>query len=428
MNFLKHPFFKSEDFKKLFTNITNFSILQVTNYLVPLITIPYIVRVIGAERFGIITFAQALIQFALILVDYGFNISSITKISNVNLTNHEKSGVYSSVFYIRIFIMVVTLVLLGILSLFWNELTEYLWVYIFSFGIIPAQILISSWVYNGLEKVKYLNYTNLVSRLIYLICIFIFIKNEENYLWVPLINSVSLFFAGLSSLYFVKTKLDIKLFFPGWGTMKENFLDAWPVFVANFSINLYRNTNIFILGLLVTKDIVGIYAAGEKLVKVLQNIFNPITQTVYPFISRIKSQNIHKSIKAIKVLTFGAGIITLIISFAVYMFSDQVTQIFLGAKFALSRKIIEITVFVLFFGVLNYILGIIFMMNFGMKKQFTQAVICTGFFNLFLCSILTYFYSDIGTAISFISAEAFLFILLVLTIYKYRFMWGGKIA
>jgi PST family polysaccharide transporter len=420
MSLIKHHFFKSKDFKLLAGNITNFSSFQITNYLVPLLTIPYIVRVIGAEKFGIITFAQSVIQFLFIVVDYGYNISAITKISKSGISADEKKRVFNGVFFSRILLMVFSIIALLLGALFWNEISDNLIIYIFSFLIIPAQILTNSWIFSGLEQVKYLNYINFLGRMIYLLLIFLTIQIADDYYLIPGINALSMMVTGVLSFYIIKKVFKIQISLPSASTIIYFLKDGWTISCANFSINLYRNTNIFILGLLVSKEIVGIYAAGEKFIKVLQNIFNPITQTVYPFITRIKSESIEKSIKGIKILAIFSGIVTLIISTCTLIFSEQITVLFLGDKFSESKIIIEITAYILFFGILNYIIGIIFMLNFGMKENFTRAVILTGIFNLISCFFLTFYWAEKGTAISFILSEIFLFIYLMLQIFVNR--------
>ncbi|WP_083761127.1 oligosaccharide flippase family protein [Thermoanaerobacter italicus] len=72
---------QNSNIKRLITNIFSLSLLQIANYVLPLLTVPYLVRVLGPEKYGLISFSQAFIQYFILLTDYGFNLSATRKIS-----------------------------------------------------------------------------------------------------------------------------------------------------------------------------------------------------------------------------------------------------------------------------------------------------------------------------------------------------------
>ena len=419
---------ENTDIKKLFSNSLNFSLFQATNHLVPLITIPYIVRIIGPEKFGILSFAIAAILYLQIFVDYGFNLSAVQKIAVNRKSQTLINETFNAVLFIRVAILVLGLFALIASSFIFSEVKEYFNIYIFTFLMIPGIILQSLWFYNGMEKMEYLNYVNFITRILYLVGIFMIIRNESDYIYIPLINSVSLIISGIASITLIKKRFKIRIFVPDLKIIKSTLRSGWPVFAANLGINMYRNSSVFILGLFAAKEIVGFYSAAERIVKILQNIFSPITNSFYPYISRIGSSNKNRGQQiTLKILLF-TGILTTFISFVLFAFSDWLTINFLGNNFFGSIKILKILSFVIPFGVANYIIGIIFMLNNSMKNEFMKSVLITGLLSIISSYLLTKNWLETGTAVAFLLSEVFLLFLLVIFIWSNKEKWKTEIA
>jgi len=381
------------------------------------------VHIIGAEKYGILSFIAAVIYYFQIIIDYGFNISGVQKLAANRNNQKNISSIYSSIITIRIVLSIVMVLILWLISYVFVEVQQYKLIYLFAFIMIPGSAFQSVWFYNGMEEMQYLNYTNLVSRAFYLVGIILRIRESQDFVFVPLINSISIFAAGMVSTYLIYKRFHVRYSFPPMRDIKEQLKDGWHIFISNVAMNLYRNSNVFILGLLAPKIVVGYYSAGEKIIKVLQMVFTPITNVFYPFISRLKSENPAKSILVLKYVAASMGGATLVLSIGLILSADWITLRFFGPEFSTSAQVIKIASFVIFFGTLNYISGIIFMLNFSMKKEFTISVIRTGIVNIFVCFFLSYTFRELGTAFSFIFAESFLFVNLAFYIYTRRSRW-----
>ncbi|WP_456408305.1 oligosaccharide flippase family protein [Caldithrix abyssi] len=412
MTFLKR-ITASREYRQLIKNFFNFTIFQLSNYLIPLITIPYIIRIVGVEKFGIISIAQAVGYYFRVVVEYGFPISGVQYVAQNQAKSQKLSEIYSNVIFIQIFLMLAGLLLLLGLVHFIPGMHKEWQVYLFAYGIVPANILMALWFYIGIENMKYLNYINSLGRLLYLCFIFLFIQKPADYVMVPLFNSMALFMAGLLSLAIVKFKFKIRLSSPDVQRIKYYLQDGWSLFVSNFAINFYRNINILILSLFTSKEVVGVFAAVEKVVKVIQTIFSPLTRTLYPFISRITSESEQRAVKAISgILKLMSSISLLIVTLLVFM-APLVVKIVIGQANVLGETLLRIGSLVILFGVVNYILGIIFMTNFNLKTQFSRAVVIAGGMNVLVCVVFSKFWGAIGTVIAWTMVEALLFVLII---------------
>ena len=411
MKFVKN-ILSNKDNRLVLNNFFNYGIFQFSNYLIPLITIPYIIRVIGVEKFGLISIAQALAYYFRVVIEYGFPISGVQYIAQNQSDVKKKSEIYSNIIFIQTVLMLLGLLFLVVISFIFPQVQQEWIVYFAAYGIVPANILMALWFYIGSEDMKYLNYINFSGRIVYIILIFVFITRSEDYIWVPVINSASLVIAGMVSLFFLKRNFNISFHKPSMELVKKYLKDGWPLFVSNFAINFYRNTNVLILGIFASKEIVGIYSAVEKVVKIVQNVFSPLTNTLFPYISRLHKQSSERSFaaiaKIIKIMTLFSGMITA----GIIIFAPEVIKLVIGYEARQAGFLLRIGSVVILMGVINYIIGVIFMTNFGLKEAFSKSVVIVGVLNLVVCTILSKFYGELGTVIAFASAEILLFILL----------------
>ena len=211
-------------FKNLFDSLTkhktivkNFgylSILQVINLLIPLATYPYLIRVLGKESYGLVIYAQAIIGYFLILVQFGFNVSAMNLIS-IHRDNKKKlSEIISSTFVLKSILFLCAIILLFIFLGYVPVGQNNQWLFILCMWVCLYDILFPIWYFQGIEKMQYITVITLINRLVFLIFIFILIKAPDDYLFVPIINGGGALLSGITSLYIIFGKHKIKFILP----------------------------------------------------------------------------------------------------------------------------------------------------------------------------------------------------------------------
>ncbi len=415
-------YIKVKEYKQLVENFFSLSVLNAVYFVFPLIALPYLLRVVGPEKYGIAVWWTTLMQYVILFSNYGFNFSATKQIS-INRDNKlTVSTIFFSVLIIRFFVSLLILSLFILLILFLPKFTNSFTIYLFSIGIAIGDIFIPIWLFQGLEKMKYITIVNVCSKGIFTILVFFVIKNESDYLYIPLLTSIGTLLAGAVSIYLAFRTIKIVWVLPKKKDLIFQIKDGWHIFASTIGMNFYRNANIFILGLLTNNMTVGIYASAEKLVKALQTLIEPVSVSLYPYFSkRFKSTgSLKNNINTLLKLGKYYFIVLLLLSLFVFVFAKYIVIIAFGEKYLGSIIDVRILSFVILFGGLNYFYGIIGLINLGFKKQFLSFVLIGGVISLLLCIGFSPYYFDVAASISMLAGEFVLSILLIRFIIKIK--------
>lgn len=297
--------------KKLMVNFSYLSILQVFNMALPLITYPYLIRVLGNELYGLVIFAQAIITYLVILVNFGFDTTATKEIS-VHRSNPKKiSEIVSSVFIIKAVLFILTFLLLVIILFFLPQSNGYKLLFFYTQWLCLYALIFPQWYFLGLERMKYITLFNLISRILFVVLIFVFIKKREDFLLVPLINGAGAFLAGLGALYIVfrTDKVLFKL-----QSMKTLFLylkEGMPFFSSEFIIAFKDKMNFLFIGIGLGMHEVAVYDLGTKIMNLFIAPVGIVNAAIYPQVAIRKDMRFVK--KIIKYQIFGLFIIITIL-------------------------------------------------------------------------------------------------------------------
>ncbi|MCG2714014.1 MAG: flippase [Candidatus Omnitrophica bacterium] len=278
--------------KIVFQNFISLSTLQGINYILPLIVLPYLIRVIGIEKFGLIAFAQALVQYFMILTDYGFSLSATRKISLCADSDKKISAIFSSVMTVKLIFALISFLLLCVILALIPKFRDDWLVYILSFGAVIGNTLFPIWFFQGKEKMSYITKVNVFSGIIYAICIFIFINSPKDYLLVPLLNSLLFIIAGILGLYIAFRRFELKFILQKYTDIQKELKTGWDIFISVVSVNAYTTTRVFAVGLLTNNVFTGYYSLAERIANVIQSFpMDSFSQAVFPRISKVFAKN-----------------------------------------------------------------------------------------------------------------------------------------
>lgn len=393
--------------KVLVKNFTSLSLLQLANYIFPVITLPYLVRVLGPEKYGLINFAAAFSAYFVIITDYGFNLSATQEIS-VNRNDKEKvSEIFSSVLTIKIILFFLSsgifFLIVNMFELFSNDAGLYSIMFIGVVGIV----LFPLWVYQGVEQMKYILIINVAIRSVTIVSIFLLVKVENDYLLLAVIYTITQVMTGITGLFFAIRKFDLRYLFPSKVQLLEQLKKGWNLFLSSIWINLYTTSNVFILGLFAPNSVVGYYSAADKVRIAFQGILSSMSQSVFPYVNKLLAESYQKFISFNRKLLKISFMIGIIISSSLFLFAEPIVKIVLGNEYSPSVIVLRIIAWLPLIIFLSNVFGIQTMLPLNYQKKFSQILFLAALINLMISFSIVPSYFEIGTAVSMLVTEIF---------------------
>ena len=398
---------------RFFENISCLTFLYAFNMLVPFFTYPYVIRVLGTELYGGIVFAQAIVMYFSLIIDFGFNISATKSISE-NIGDRKKvSEIVSSVLLLKFFLWVICLLFLFVSMLAFSELKNNKLLYIFAFTMTFRDLLFPQFYFQGIEKMKYITLINVFVRSLFLVSVFLIIKEQSDYLKLPLLNGIGALLGGIISLYIVFVKEKVRFSLPSKEIIKSYFKDSFVIFSTKISYHFRDRTSLILVGVIFSKAVVTYYDLAIKIIGLFVTIYQSVPSATLPRLIMTKNANFAK-------ITFRLTIIAgVLYSILVVVFSDFITY-FLGGEELLSAApyLRLFSISTVFFS-LNILLNNYLVIN-GYKNLMLRSTIYSISFFVLLLFILFY------KADLYILITVFLFSIILETISKLYFFKKNK--
>jgi O-antigen/teichoic acid export membrane protein len=404
--------------KILFKNFSSLSLLQVSQYIIPLITFPYLVRVLGPDGYGLVAFATAFVGYFAVITDYGFNLSATRKISINRADSIKVSGIFSSVLAVKLLLFIVSIVLIIPIILGFTRFNNNAEIYFISFISVLGTTLFPVWFFQGMERMGYISLISIIVKILWVISVFVFVHSYNDILILVGLNSLSSLITGLIGLITVKYYFDVKFVIPTISEIKIQFIDGWHYFLSQASVSLYTISNVFILGLFASDTVVGYFSAADKIRQAVQNLSTTAGRTVFPHLSSEFKRSKVAAINFLKKYVIVVGSITVITCFLLFVFSNQIVLIVLGSAYhesVILLKIISFLPIVIFF---SNVAGVQTMLNMGYKREFANIILIAGFFNIVFSFIIVPVYLSIGTAIMVLLTEILVTVQMMLFLKK----------
>ncbi len=386
-------------------NIVALYVLQSANYLLPLVVVPYLVRILGPDGYGRVAFAQSFIGYFVVLTDYGFNLSATRAISLAREDENQLSSTFTAVFLVKTGFMIACFALLVVLVNLVPRFAQDRELYLLSFLAVLGNVLFPIWFFQGIERMRVITGLSILARTLSTAAIFLFVHHDTDYRLAAGIQAGSPVIAGLGAIIMIPRLMRINLRWPGFATLRAVTTDGWHIFLSTAAISLYTSSSVFVLGIICTPTIVGYFSAAQKLIKAASSLASPVSQAVYPRVAYLASRTRETALEFVGRLLLWQGLAMFATSLALLVLSRPLVLLALGPRFSPSVQVVDWMAALPFIVGLSNVYGIQIMLNFGMKQTFSRILIFSGVLNLALLPPLAHWFGAQGAAISVLFTE-----------------------
>ena len=395
--------------RKLFSNFFALSIIQGTNFLIPLLVMPFVISRIGVSGFGVISVAQVVMVYLSTVSDYGFNLTATRDIAlNKEGRDTEKiSGIFFTVLASKIILTALAFLLLLILISCVPFFKANFDVYLSGFTYVIGQSLLVSWFFQGMERMKFITISVLLARIVFVILVFVFIKHPNDAFLFLFFFGLGNIVAGLFSIYVAMYFFKLKFKYPVLSIIIQELRNGWQIMISNLFINSYSYTNIFVLRLFVSDLTVGYYSIAEKIFFAIRQILGVFSQVIYPQVCQVVQKSKEQTAGFFKMIYQPFLWILVAGSFTVFIFSYQITQVFVGNRSDLPGLLLRMLSLVPIIVGLN-IPAYQVLLGFNLKKSYLRVLTLGAIINLGLNILLANMWGAIGTVITIIVTELFI--------------------
>lgn len=379
--------------------------LKVINIIFPLITFPYIARVLAPEGIGKVDFSLSVIQYFIMIAQLGIPTYGVRECAKYKNDKKLLSRTVQEILVINIIMVSIAYLIFGIIVINISELLDYKkLLLIVSINIFSTSIGVE-WFYQAIEEYKYITIRSILIKIISLWLIFSFVNDSSDYFVYAIIVVFSISGGYIYNFFHINKHIKLlekhdKYYF------KKHLKPILILFAMSVSVSIYINLDKVMLGLMSGSIAVGLYTAANKMINVILALVTSLGTVLLPRMSYYvekdaKSETtnlIRKSIDFILMISIPA-------SLGVFLLAEPIIMIFAGTKYTAAVMTIKILSPIIIAIALSNLIGIQILISHGKEKLTFFSTLIGAVINLVLNLLLIPRFQQNGAAISTLIAE-----------------------
>lgn len=374
------------------------------NFLFPLITFPYISRVLSVEEIGKYNFSNSIISYFLLLAALGIDKYAIREGAKYRENKERFSSFASEIFSFNIVTTLVSYSLLFLFILFSKTLERYtVCILIFSLQIFFTT-LGTEWVYSIFEEYRYITIRSILFKMISVALLFMFVRNEGDYLAYAAITVFASVGSNVLNFFNAKKICSIRFTFKiDW---KKLFKPIMIIFASNIAIQIYVNSDTTMLGYLKDDYAVGIYSVATKIYLIVKNLTGSILTVTIPRLAYLASKKVKNDYEELLNKVANALIILILPSIVgLTMLSREAILIIAGNKYLDAQLPLIVLSIAILFSTFSGLFNNCVLLPHKREKVFLKSSIISAVTNIVLNFILIPYFGAVAAAFTTLISE-----------------------
>ena len=357
--------------KKATKNTTMLYLMNIAKMIFPLITLPYLTRVLSVESYAVVAYVKAVMQYVQIALIFGFTLSATKDIVNAGGDSNTIGEITGAVLEAKGILSGIAAVVLFVMVLFIPLLRENpLYTFLAFINIVITEML-ADFLFQGVDRMEVITVRFVISKLISTFLTFVFIKNDADILLIPVFDILGSAVALVLVLIEIK-KMRIKIVKAPIRNALTKLKESTVYFISNMASTAFGALNTLLVGIFANKADVSYWSLCMQLVAAVQSMYTPITNGIYPSMVRTKSIRLIKRILLIIMPIVTVGCVTCIV------FSEFFVTFVGGQQYAPAAGVFRAMVPVLFFSFPGVLLGWPALGSIGKQKETTMTTVITA--------------------------------------------------
>ncbi|MBT8091726.1 MAG: oligosaccharide flippase family protein, partial [Gammaproteobacteria bacterium] len=389
-------------------NIVAMYALQIANYVIPLLTLPYLIRVLGAEQYGVMAMAYAVVYFMVLFVDAGFNTIATRRLARPGIDIESISETYATTQFIKLLQSAMMFALLCVLVTNVPKFSAASAIYYASFPIVIGSLLFPTWLFQGLEIMHFTTVCSVGGRLLATIGIFVFVRDSGDVVTAAFLQASATALSGLLALPFILGRLRLR-FTMSWRRLvksaRRTLDEARMLAPAEYVTDAISNSNVFVLGLFAGDAAVGVYAAIEKIARACASLFQPLTKALFPSLAGRWLSATHDAELRSRHWTRIILLLALLASMVMLAAAPFALELLFGAGWAEHAALLRVLAAWIVANVTAVVLGQFWLLARGRKSVYARGLFFAGALQLFASVTGAWLFGVTGIVVAAVIAE-----------------------